>query len=289
MPHADIGGVKLYYEECGDGEPIVFVHEFAGDHLSWEPQVRYFSRRYRCVTFNARGYPPSDVPEDASAYSHAIAVDDVAGIMRHLGIERAHLVGLSMGSFTSVYFGLRYPEMALSLTVAGTGYGALGGGRAQFHAEVEEGAQRFLEEGSAAVAESHAQLSTRATFGRKDPRGFAEFQRRYAEHSAEGSAHTLRNVQKTRPAFPELENELRAMTTPMLVIAGDDDDPSLEGTLYLKRTVPSAALSVFPATGHTVNLEEPDLFNRTVQEFLDTVTAGRWPTRELPKPGDRIA
>jgi pimeloyl-ACP methyl ester carboxylesterase len=254
MPHADIGGVKLYYEECGEGEPIVFVHEFAGDHLSWEPQVRYFSRRYRCVTFNARGYPPSDVPEDASAYSHAIAVDDVAGIMRHLGIERAHLVGLSMGSFTSVYFGLRYPEMALSLTVAGTGYGALGGGRAQFHAEVEESAQRFLDNGSAAVAESHAQLPTRATFGRKDPRGFAEFQRRYADHSA-----------------------------------GDDDDPSLEGTLYLKRTVPSAALSVFPATGHTVNLEEPDLFNRTVQEFLDTVTAGRWPTRELPKPGDRIA
>lgn len=289
MPYVDVEGVKLFYEDSGSGEPIVFVHEFAGDRLSWEGQVRYFSRRYRCVTFNARGYPPSDVPEDAAAYSHAIAVDDVAAVMRHLGLERAHIVGLSMGSFTTIYFGLAYPEMALSLTVAGTGYGAVGESRAQFHAEAEESARRFLDEGSAAVAASHAKLPTRVTFERKDPRGFAEFQARYAEHSAEGSAHTLRNVQKTRPAFAELEAELGAMTTPMLLIAGDNDAPSLEGTLYLKRTVPSAALSVFPDTGHTVNLEEPDLFNRTLQDFLDTVAAGRWHTRDLPKPGDRIA
>src|SRR5260221_4841113 len=116
-------GVRLHYEEAGSGTPVVFVHEFAGDHRSWEPQVRHFSRRYRCIAYNARGYPPSDVPEDFERYSQARARDDIRATLDALRIERAHIVGLSMGANATLHFGLTYPQRALSLTFAGGGYG----------------------------------------------------------------------------------------------------------------------------------------------------------------------
>src|SRR5437016_11778281 len=104
MPHVTTDdGVKLYYEDTGSGAPIVFVHEFAGDLRSWEPQVRHFSRRYRCIVYNARGYPPSDVPKAKTAYSQKIAADDIAGIMRGAGIAKAHVVGCSMGGFATLH------------------------------------------------------------------------------------------------------------------------------------------------------------------------------------------
>ena len=125
MPHlrAD-DGTKLHYEESGSGTPIVFVHEFAGDWRTWEPQVRHFSRRYRCIAYNARGYPPSDVPADVGHYSQQRARDDILAVLDGLGIERAHIVGNSMGGFAALHFGMAYSPRALSLVVAGCGYGA---------------------------------------------------------------------------------------------------------------------------------------------------------------------
>ena len=127
--------VRLHYEETGSGTPIVFVHEFAGDSRSWEPQVRYLSRRYRCIAYNARGYPPSEVPADPAAYSQDRARDDVLAVLDGLAIERAHVVGLSMGGFATLHFGLAYPHRALSLTLAGVGYGAEPAQRTRFRQE----------------------------------------------------------------------------------------------------------------------------------------------------------
>ncbi|MEE8245952.1 MAG: alpha/beta hydrolase, partial [Alphaproteobacteria bacterium] len=169
MAYFDAGGVKLYYQERGAGEAIVFVHEFAGDCRSWEPQVRHFSRRYRCLAYNARGYPPSEVPADPAAYSQAIAVDDLAALLAHLELTRAHVVGLSMGSFTTLHFGLRHPQTAASLVLAGSGYGALEDGRADFHAEVAALAHRFESEEMAAMAEYMAENPFRQAFKLKDP------------------------------------------------------------------------------------------------------------------------
>src|SRR5437016_7278651 len=120
MPHLTTDdAIKLYYEDTGSGIPIVFVHEFAGDTRAWEPQVRYFSRRYRCIAFNARGYPPSDVPEDFDRYSQARARDDIRDVLDELKIQKAHIVGLSMGGFATLHFGMAHGKRALSLTVAG--------------------------------------------------------------------------------------------------------------------------------------------------------------------------
>ena len=102
--------VRLYYEETGTGDPILFLHEFGGHHLSWEPQVRYFSRRYRCITYAARGWPPSDIPDSVDAYSQQRAADDAAAVLRGMGIAKAHLVGLSMGATAAIEFGIRHPQ-----------------------------------------------------------------------------------------------------------------------------------------------------------------------------------
>jgi pimeloyl-ACP methyl ester carboxylesterase len=275
VAYFEAGGVKLYYEDSGAGEVIVFVHEFAGDWRSWEPQVRHFARRYRCLTYNARGYPPSDVPEAAEAYSQAIATDDLAALLSNLSIDRAHVVGLSMGSFTALHFGLRHPRTAASLVVAGGGYGALAEGRAGFHADVEGLAAGYESKDVAAMAELVADNPFRQPFKRKDPRGWRESTAWLAEHSGAGSALTLRRVQKERPAFAELEAELAAMSLPVLVIVGDEDEPSLAPSLYLKRTIPGARLEVFPDSGHAVNLEEPERFNRALESFLSGLPAAR--------------
>jgi pimeloyl-ACP methyl ester carboxylesterase len=281
MPHATTDdNVKLYYEETGSGFPVIFVHEFAGDYRSWEPQVRYFCRRYRCITFNARGYPPSDVPEDVSYYSQDHATADIDAVLRHLDISLAHVVGLSMGSFATLHFGLRYAQKARSLVIAGCGSGAEPSKRTQFQEEAEATAELYEREGSAVAAARHAQGPNRVRFRQKDPRGWAELVRMMGEHSAKGCALTLRGVQKQRPSLWDLTDPMRKLTVPTLIIAGDEDEPCLEPSLLLKRTLPAAGLLVVPNTGHTVNLEEPEAFNHALTEFLAAVESGRWDPRD---------
>ena len=281
MPHLTTDdNVELYYEEVGSGTPIVFVHEFAGDYRSWEPQLRYFSRRYRCITYNARGYPPSAVPAPGAGYSQARAADDVRCVLDQLKIDKAHVVGLSMGGLAVLHFGLTYPARARSLLVGGAGYGSEAGERDKFRAEASTIAARLERDGMAKFAEAYAYGPTRVQFERKDPRGFAEFKQMLAEHSAEGAIGTQLGVQRERPSLFDLEEQVRALKVPMLVVTGDEDWPCLLPNIFLKRTCASAALLVLPNSGHAVNLEEPGLFNAALADFLAQVDAGRWPVRD---------
>jgi pimeloyl-ACP methyl ester carboxylesterase len=280
MPYATSNGIRLYYEEAGKGKPIVFVHEFADDLYSWEPQLRYFSRRYRCIAYNARGYPPSDVPKAASKYSQALATDDIANVMRHLKIRKAHIIGCSMGGFATVHFGLRYARMALSLTAIGVGYGSDPDKRAQFAKDTEIMARRFEEMGTPKAIEPYQIGPSRVQFQNKDPRGFAHFCAEFAKHSALGSANTLRGVQARRPTIYSLERGLAKLKVPLHMITGDEDNNCLEPGIFIKRVCPAAWLTVVPATGHAVNLEEPDFFNRITAEFLVQVESGRWRLRD---------
>jgi pimeloyl-ACP methyl ester carboxylesterase len=279
MSIAPVQGVNLYYEETGTGAPLVFVHEFAGDGRSWNLQVRFFARRYRCITFNARGYPPSDVPDDPGAYSQPRAVDDIKGILDHLGIGKAHVCGLSMGGYATLLFGTTYPDRALSLTVAGCGYGSVGADRAAFHKDAELVARRFEHEGMATVADFYARGPTRVQFIDKDPAGWREFRDHLAEGSAKGHALTLRGVQMTRPSVFELDKELERLEVPTLIMTGDEDEPCLEPAIFLKRKIPTAGLVIIPKSGHTINLEEPEAFNRALLDFLTAVDARRWTGR----------
>ena len=289
MPYAKTpDGVQLHYEESGEGQTIVFVHEFAGDHRSWEAQMRYFSRRYRCVAYSARGYTPSDIPSKGSMYSQDIARDDILAILDHLDVEKGHIVGLSMGGFATLHFGIHYSERAHSLVVAGCGYGAEPDRRTQFREETEKVAEIIQSSTGDAFAEQYAQGPTRVQFQNKDPRGWADFRDQLAEHSLDGAAFTMRGVQSQRPSLFDLEADLREITVPMLVLTGDEDEPCLIPNIYLKRTVPSAALQILPNTGHTINIEEPAAFNAAVSDFLAQVEAGRWPQRDPRSTGTSI-
>jgi len=275
-------GVKLYYEEAGEGFPIIFVHEFGGDHRSYEAQIRYFARSYRCIAYNARGYPPSDVPSDERLYSQQRARDDVHAVLNGLGISQAHVVGISMGGFATLHFGAR------SMVLGGCGYGAEPGKREQFQAEAEAAATRFETLGIEAAGNAYALGATRVQLQNKDPRGWEQFRRMLTEHSARGSAMTLRGVQKQRPSLFNLVEQMRQIRVPTLIITGDEDDPCIEASILMKRTIPSAALVVLPCSGHAINLEEPALFNQFIEQFFHQVEAGRWQLRDPRSLTDKI-
>lgn len=281
MPHLTTDdNVKLYYEQVGSGIPIVFVHEFAGDVRSYEMQMRYFGQRYRCVAFNARGYPPSDVPDNGALYSQERARDDIRAVLDALKIDKAHIVGLSMGGFAALHFGFTYPDRARSLVIAGCGYGAAPDKRGQFAAEAEAAAKQFEQAGMAKAAEGYALGPTRVQFQNKDPRGWREFADQLAAHSTEGSARTMRGVQARRPSLFDLVDKMQTITAPTLIMTGDEDWPCLEPALLMKRTIPTAALVVMPNAGHTINLEDPVAFNAHIADFFHTVDVGTWRKRD---------
>jgi pimeloyl-ACP methyl ester carboxylesterase len=272
--------VSLHVEETGSGPPLLFIHEFAGDHRSWEPQIRHFSSRYRCITYAARGYPPSSVPETVEEYSQQHAVQDAIDVVRALGLGSAHLVGLSMGGFCALHLALQAHELVASVVIGGVGYGALPDRRAGFQEECEAIARAFETEGASRVAPRYAVGPARVQFQNKDPVGHAEFAAMLAEHSSIGSALTMRGFQKGRPSLFDFAEELARMTVPLLVMVGDEDEGAIETSVALKRMIPTAGLVMFPKTGHTLNLEEPGLFNTTLDTFLTTVDAGSWEARD---------
>jgi len=273
-------GVQLYYEEHGAGTPLLFIHEFAGDHRSWDAQVRHFSRRYRCIVYGARGYPPSAVPSDPEVYGQLRAVEDAVAVLDAAGADTAHVVGNSMGGFTTLHLGLRHPERVTALVVGGCGYGAHPDKEPKFRAESEAIAVAFETEGSASVAEWYGVGPARVQYQGKDPRGHAEHVQVLAEHDALGAALTMRGVQKSRPSLYGLFEELSGLDVPVLIVAGDEDDGVLETNLMLKRTLPRCGLAVLPRSGHVTNLEEPALYNQLVQQFLGQVEHGRWGPRD---------
>jgi 3-oxoadipate enol-lactonase len=280
MPYATArDATRLYFEETGSGSPILFVHEFAADYASWEPQMRYFARRHRCIAYSARGYTPSEVPA-ADSFTHEHFRDDALAVLDHLGIERAHLVGLSMGAYSSLQVGLHRPERVLSLTLAGIGTGSEPAHMEAFRDSAQRNARDFETLGSREVAKVYARSPNRIPFKVKDPRGFAEFVDALSRHDAQGSAHTQRGFQGNRPSLYALEDQIRKLSLPVLVICGDEDDACIQPSLFLKQHVPASGLAMFPKTGHILNLEEPALFNETLARFLALVEADRWPPRD---------
>ena len=279
MPHITaLDGVRLYYEEVGQGTPVVFLHEYAGDWRSWEAQVRHFSRVHRCVTYSQRGYPPSDVPKDGARYSQDIARDDVLALMDSLKIDRAHVVGHSMGAYTALHVGIVAPQRCFSVTAAGCGWGSTPDAkkREEMKALAAETGKMFAEEGIVAASAKYADAPMRQAFKHKDPRGYAEFARMLAEHSAEGHAYTMLNLQLKRPTLWEMEDKLKKFSVPLLIIVGDEDEPCIDGSVFLKRTAPSAGLLMIPRSGHNVPSEEPAQFNAALAELFASAEAGRW-------------
>ena len=279
MPHiAARDGTRLYYEEAGSGTPVIFIHEYAGDYRTWEMQMRFFSRAHRCVTFSRRGYPPSDVPEDGAKYSQDIARDDVIAVLDALGVDKAHVVGHSMGALTALHVGVHYPKRCISVIAAGCGYGSSADPKKveEMRTVSRETGKTFAAEGMAVAGARYADGPQRQAHKNKDPRGYAEFARLLGEHSATGHALTMINLQAKRPTLQEMESDLKKFSVPLLIIVGDEDDWALDGSIFLKRTVPTAGLLVVPRSGHTLIPEEPMAINSALADLFAAAEAGRW-------------
>lgn len=281
MPHAVTSDkVRLYFEEAGSGTPIIFLHEFAADHTNWEPQMRYFSRGHRCIAYSARGYTPSDVPASSEVYTYRHFYTDALAVLDHLGIAKAHFVGLSMGAYSSLQIGLNAPERARSMTLAGVGSGSELERLEQFRAQCRANAEQFETLGSAGVARVTREAPSRISFMLKDPRGHADFYAALARHDSKGSANTMRSFQGERPSIYTMAEAIRKVATPALIICGDEDEACVGPSLFLKRHLPASGLSMFAKTGHVLNLEEPALFNEAVERFIALAEAGRWGARD---------
>ena len=279
MPHITArDGTRLYYEEAGSGTPVIFVHEYAGDYRTWEMQMRFFSRAHRCITYSQRGYPPSDVPSEGARYSQDIARDDVLAVMDALKADKAHVVGHSMGAYTALHVGIHTPARCISVVAAGCGWGSSPDvkKREEMKALAAETGKMFAEEGIASAAAKYADTPMRQAQKNKDPRGYAEFARMLAEHSAEGHAQTMFNLQLKRPTLWEMEAALKKFSVPLLIIVGDEDEPCIDGSVFLKRTVPTAGLLMIPRTGHNVPTEEWAAFNVALADLFAAAEAGRW-------------
>jgi pimeloyl-ACP methyl ester carboxylesterase len=269
-------GVSLMVSSAGSGPSLVFAHEFSSDARSWEQQVGFFSRYYRCTVYCARGYPPSDVPSDIAAYSQDRAADDLADVIRAVSNDPVHVVGLSMGGFAALHVGLRHPELVRSLVLAGVGYGA----KPEQHAEHGKAARRQADHAEAIGMPGFARELSQSSYAQclrgKDESGWRCFVDRLAEHSVTGMAMTLRGVLAGRPSLWHLAKPMHELDRPVLLVTGDEDTPCLEPSLFLKSTLPDAALCIMPRTSHLINLEEPALFNTVVFGFLAAVEHGRW-------------
>jgi pimeloyl-ACP methyl ester carboxylesterase len=279
MAFIENDGVKIFYKETGSGAPILFLHEYGGDYRSWEPQVRYFSRNYRCITMCNRGYPPSDVPPNPDQYGQDINLADIIRVMDDLDLQNLIIIGLSMGAYNGLRLALSHPDRIRALVAASGGSGSNPDGRDAFRQEAQKLSEQFLEH-EFMPADGFANGPTRVQLKRKDPQGWEEVRAHLGEHPAVGAAFTLLNVQAERPSLYEFEDEFKACRVPTLLMAGDEDEACLDVNVWLKRTMPTSGLYVAPKSGHLLNLEDPARFNHEIADFLRAVDAGTWPVRD---------
>ena len=267
-------GTKLYYEVQGSGPPIVFVHELAGTCRSFDVQVAALKPRFRCITFNARGYPPSDVPSSPESYSQDIAAADIGAVMDAAGVRDAHVMGVSMGSAAALQFALAHPARVRSAILCSIGSGS-DAKPDDYVANMEAMAARVEKNGAAQIRENFTTSPARLKLKEKNPAEFEKFLAELAQFSVLGLTNTMRGVQKRRPPLYAHKQKIAAMTIPTLVVLGGDDAGCAKPSQFLKETLLGARLEILPNTGHGVNIEEPARVNRMVAEFIDAVEARR--------------
>jgi len=269
MPIARINGIKLYYEEAGSGSPLVWVHGFSCGLRTWDPQVQHFSPARRVITYDVRGFGISEAPQSASAYSQDICVADLAGLLDHLDMESAVIGGLSMGGGIALNFALAHPGRVSALIVADAGAGS------DNTADWIAGTLRYAEAAERGGVEAFADLAcANPLFMRYIEQG-PDRQRFIRSclmtHRAHGIAHSARETLAKRPTIYSLEERLRKVNIPTLLIVGEHDAPCVKVHEFMGRIIPRARSVVLPGVGHLSNLEAPEAFNTHVRKFLDDV------------------
>lgn len=267
-------GTILYYESQGIGPAIVFVHELAGTCHSFDLQVAALKGRYRCIAFNARGYPPSDVPASVESYSQDIAAEDIGAVLDAAGEKDAHVMGVSMGSAAALQFALAHPARVRSAILCSIGSGS-DAKPDEYVANMEAMAARVEKNGMEQIRQNFTSSPARLKLKEKSPEEYAKFLAEIEKFSVQGLTNTMRGVQKRRPPLYAHKDKIAALRIPALVVLGGIDQGCDKPSHFLAETLPGARLEVLPNTGHGVNLEEPDRVNQLVADFVGAVEARR--------------
>jgi pimeloyl-ACP methyl ester carboxylesterase len=251
MPKARLNGIEINYEEHGShyGEPILLTHAFAATLEMWRPQFEALNN-YRVIAWDMRGHGGTDSPPEQESYTEKLTVEDMAGLLRHLGVERAVVGGLSLGGYISLEFQLAHPEMVTALILCNTGPGyRKDDARAGWNDFSIGYAKRFEERGIEGLGRGIEIDATR------------EYQR-----SATGLAMAARGILTQRDA--NVMEHLEEIDVPTLIILGADDARYKAGGDYMASKIPNARKVVIEGAAHAVNLYQPEKFNEAVLDFL---------------------
>jgi pimeloyl-ACP methyl ester carboxylesterase len=270
MPTARLNGVGIYYEDWGRGRPLVWSHGFACGARMWQPQVEWFAERYRVITYDVRGHGASEVPPDPAAYSQPHSVADLRALLEHLGLEQPCVGGLSMGGNIALNLALAHPGRVAGLIIADTGAGS--DDPEGWRAKCAEWAALLESGGIEAAADVMMADALFGAYVAQGPEAARHMRSLLTTHRARGLALTLRGVLPRRPSLYSLEERLKALAIPALVIVGERDDACVKVAHYLAETLPRAQLIRIRGAGHMTNLEDPTSFNAAVDHFL----AGLW-------------
>ena len=259
MPYYQSGDISHYYEEHGDGEPIIFLHGFTLDHRVWGPQVKFFSATNRVIVVDSRGHGKSDAPE--TNYGRTFRIDDLLDLFKHLKLDQAHLVGLSMGGSTAIGFALKYQAMLKSLTLVSTGAAGFKPGRKV--ARVDELAKS---EGVETARKQWLDWNMIYYKGKHQDVGKL-LKQMIEEHSGAIWADVKRG---NYPKSDDLES-VHKISVPTLIIAGEKDKIFVPLSEELHKRIRNSQLTIMQGAGHILNLEFPQEFNRVLNDFLDSV------------------
>lgn len=273
MPIAEINGARIYYEEHGKGFPAVFVHGAGGNHMSWWQQIPEFSRRYRCITFDQRGWGLS---LDSDGAGPAALVDDLAGVLDHLEIDETFLVAQSMGGLACFGLAVREPARVRGLVLANTFAGMR---RAVWLASSEDVRQGVRDIWERRQADTVKRALSREFSSRHRDRAFLYKQIRLLNEHGPNHHHAGSRVDRYRALERSGElafthEELAATKVPVLFIGGEHDEVMPVVLMEIaKDMIPGAGLIVVPGAGHSVYFEQPETFNHVVSEFFGACSA----------------
>ena len=265
-------GVKLFYETQGKGPPILFVHEFGGDYRSWARQVSALKSKHLCITYIARGFWPSDAPDNEAAYGQRQASSDLLAILDHLELQAVHLVGTSMGSFTSLDVALNHPQRVLSLTLVGNSSGP------RNDTETEHFRQNWIGEevrlrqahGPAGAVKVLRNDPAYQSCQARDPEGWAAYAANLEQQPVHGAIHLLKTLHWNRVSLFDEADRIGAFSKPVLLVTGADDYYLVgETNRFLKRTLPHCTHLHFEDTGHLANIERAPEFNTALDSHIE--------------------
>jgi pimeloyl-ACP methyl ester carboxylesterase len=276
MPFIKSVNTRLYYEDRGSGPAIVFVHEFGSDMRSWQAVVDRLHSCHRCITFNARGYPPSQVEDLPESYGLDVSVNDLQNLILQLNLQDFWIVGASMGAFVALEWALTHAGAAKGVVLSGLGTGAKLEAQQAARSRAFDLANLFESGRGEIAADMLYGAHSRRRLKQKNPEFWLDLRDQAAHFSGFGAAHSLRQHQAKRVPLVQYEARLAEHLAPILLISGDEDADCLDVNTYLKRVFPASGLWVCPQTGHLVHAEEPEAFVKAVSDFMDQVTAGRW-------------